>query len=477
MTGPARWATPAVVFVGALAARLWGLGSKPFWLDELTTSQRASLPLPALVHDSLRYHHLPAYFALVSPLSGAADFGWRVPSALLGALACALTAAAAIRLGGRHAGLLAGTLVALSPLQVQYGQEARSYALLLTCIATSLLGFARLAQDATLSDRKGWTLALAGTFGATNTLSVGLFWPFAASLGLLAATRRLRAWRIWTIGLVAVAAATLPWFAAMYRLNFGAMTDGLDWVPSLSLEEVKASIASVYLFQVVSLVSFRVFPAPVPGLATTLGGLVLAAMLGGAVWTRRREPEAGRMLAGMAIAFPAALLAVSVVRPLFIPRYLLWGALPAFILAGLGVNLLPVRARLPAVGAVALLLAVNLAGYYRAETKPRWDLASRMLGDRSGPSDVVLAPDTRIADVMEHFLARDGAAWDRSRFLTDPATAAARLATGSTVWLPKGAIGQTGVAPALTPEDSERFGHPGFSAQFGNDVALFRFAR
>ncbi len=54
------------IFSMALVIRLKGLGSTPYWMDEITTIQRASLPLATLISDSLTFHHVPSYFVLLS---------------------------------------------------------------------------------------------------------------------------------------------------------------------------------------------------------------------------------------------------------------------------------------------------------------------------------------------------------------------------------------------------------------------------
>ncbi len=112
------------VFCVGFVARLYDIASMPFWLDEVTTVQRASLPFWDMVADSLANHHLPSYFALAALFGshGMTEAALRFPSAVFGALSCGVLFLIGRALGGRPAGLVAGLLLALSPLQVQYGQ-------------------------------------------------------------------------------------------------------------------------------------------------------------------------------------------------------------------------------------------------------------------------------------------------------------------------------------------------------------------
>ncbi|MGC9272068.1 MAG: hypothetical protein ACP5E6_18160, partial [Acidiphilium sp.] len=49
------------IFIAGLVARLYDLGTKPFWLDEIFTVQRSSLALPGVIANSLRHHHIPSF--------------------------------------------------------------------------------------------------------------------------------------------------------------------------------------------------------------------------------------------------------------------------------------------------------------------------------------------------------------------------------------------------------------------------------
>ena len=51
----------AAVFLVGLVARVHGIDAMPFWLDEVTTVQRSSLPFWGMVQNSLAAHHLPSY--------------------------------------------------------------------------------------------------------------------------------------------------------------------------------------------------------------------------------------------------------------------------------------------------------------------------------------------------------------------------------------------------------------------------------
>src|SRR5579871_2397215 len=113
-------ALPMAIGLAALLLRLYGLGDKPFWLDEVTSLRRATASVPALVSDSLNNTHYPTYFLLLWLVAKFGTSQWllRLPSAVFGALGAALTCVLGGRVGNLRAGEIAirGSIRPRSPL-------------------------------------------------------------------------------------------------------------------------------------------------------------------------------------------------------------------------------------------------------------------------------------------------------------------------------------------------------------------------
>ena len=386
-----------VIVVSALAIRLLHIARQPLWLDEVFTYQRVHMDVAALVADSLANRHVPGYFLLLQWLvpAGAGDAALRFPSALFGAMAAGVLFVVAWRVLGRRAACFAGWLMALAPLQVQYGQEARSYTLMVLLITVALGGLVRLAQQVDTPFRphtvqRGWLAYVLGTLGALLVLGDAVPWLLASNAGLFLLWRRLRrdgtpqAQRQfalhWLVGQLFILACCMPFYAAMAAASTGRVLTHFQWVPALSWHQLWVVTASGYLMRAATVVK----PGLLPTAFGLLGVLVLCLSCAGA-WRLRGRLAGQMLLLGFAL-LPLLLLLLSPIQSLLVPRYVLWSAAPFFVLAGVGAAMLPRWSYRLSLMALLVLGSFNLLPVYRKEVKPRWDLAASTLSAKWTPA-------------------------------------------------------------------------------------------
>jgi uncharacterized membrane protein len=122
----------------------------------------------------------------------------RLPSAIFGSVSVLLVVLIATEVRSPRAGAVAGILMALSPLEVQFGQEARSYALVSCFVLLALWGLVRIAHqassDVSSSNRPSgqigsWLAFTIGTIGALNILLVAASWLITSNLAAAAILR------------------------------------------------------------------------------------------------------------------------------------------------------------------------------------------------------------------------------------------------------------------------------------------------
>jgi mannosyltransferase len=483
----ANFAAAVLPALLALALRFYDLGGKPLWLDEIITHKRALLPFSELVSDSLTNKHLPSYFILVRAFDAPGINEWllRLPSAIFGSLAVLMAALIAAQVRAPRAGLVAGMLMALSPIEVQFSQEARSYALVSCLVLLALWGLVRIAQTSvgTAMPRRldraplcclssGWPAYALGTIAAVNVLLVAALWWLASNLAMAViifrAASRGRLVRRWLLLQAAITLISLPGMIAIYRAGGGDQLHGFSWIPPSTFEHVARVLSAVYLFRASDMVTFALLPAPVPWL-----GIIVIAFAVFGLWQLRRDDKLLAAIGLAAIAMPAAMLMLSIFHPVWIPRYLLWGTGAFYILAGIGTAALPRRLFIWTTAVLIVGGAGNLAPYYRAETKPRWDLAGHYLAMHARPSDVIVTNDYPTKYALSAYAANYGV--DLPILYGNNGALVFGKERPARVWVVYGVGQGTLVTEERYRQKWSSFGMPIATVQFGKHVVLWRF--
>ncbi|WP_369188756.1 glycosyltransferase family 39 protein [Streptomyces sp. R08] len=217
---PARRPSPspaeAVVVIAPLsltvALGLWGIRRQnTMWGDESVTDQLAHRDLSQIWLTARHIDLVHAlYYAVMHEIFGLFGGGLltlRLPSVLAMSLAASGVGLLALRLAGPRAGLLAGLVFALLPQVQKYAQEGRSYAMV-----CALVTWATYALVVSIPQRSRWRWAV---YGSTMLLAC-LLHEFAV-LALvahgvtLAVSRAPRpALRAWSVAVAGVVAGLLP---------------------------------------------------------------------------------------------------------------------------------------------------------------------------------------------------------------------------------------------------------------------------
>jgi hypothetical protein len=125
-----------------------------------------------------------------------------------------------------------------------------------------------------------------------------------------------------------------------------------------------------------------------------------------------------------------------------------------------------------------VLATFNLAPYYRAETKPRWDLAATNLVKLMQPGDIVLVPDGLPVYMMNFFLSRHGQVIPASNWTIDVFQAAKHLQNGGRVWVMFGRVGQADRTPVPNfARIIQPLGEPVATVREGELITMRLYAR
>ncbi|MFJ9026756.1 hypothetical protein ACIRPU_43540 [Streptomyces sp. NPDC102259] len=306
---PARGPTPrpakAVVVIAPLsltiALGLWGIRRQnTMWGDESVTYQLAHRDLSQiwltaqhidLVH-ALYYAVMHEIFALF----GGGLLTLRLPSVLAMSVAASGVGLLALRLAGPRAGLLAGLVFPLLPQVQKYAQEGRSYAMV-----CALVTWATCALVAGVPHRARWRWAV---YGSTMLLAC-LFHEFAV-LALVAHGVTLIVSRVprpvlkaWSVAAAGVVAGLLP-----LAICSAGQSEQVSWI---------GGPVRLRYFLVVAVVGVACARTP-------LGA---------------RGPVRLSALAVPILVLPGLLLlTASLVKPLFVDRYVLYSNIGIALLLG-----------------------------------------------------------------------------------------------------------------------------------------------
>ncbi|NEK84728.1 hypothetical protein GCU60_02975 [Blastococcus saxobsidens] len=391
-TTGARWTWPELLpplLVLLLGAGLL-LAGHGLWFDELFTAEVARLPLADIVTAIAEGTGTTSYLAGVPPSYNApyyvvthawvslpglgGDTSLRVLSLLATAGGLALVTRAVSRLTGRATGVLAGVVLACSPLLLEQAVEARSYGLAVLATGGAALGLVRWLQE---PPRGLLLFGLAGAgMGLAHWYAVTVLAAFVVA-GILLRGRR-------ALPLVLTgAAAALP-VVALVGVNLLNGTGGRN---AEHLNDTGGRLV------VLAVEAWTATSGPL--LLLTIVLAVLGAARAGGL----------RVVATAWVVVPLLLLVLAeLVRPVFLPRYLLAGLLGLGVLAAAGALSAPRAARGPL---AALLVACSLlasAPLYDREPRERADDLVRVLAELHRPGEPVVAADMRSALGLDHYV-------------------------------------------------------------------------
>jgi 4-amino-4-deoxy-L-arabinose transferase-like glycosyltransferase len=383
-----NWVWLSAILAVGLALRLIHLGRESLWLDESESWLHARRGLHVLWTQVLSPHP-PLYFSLLRLwlLFGDSEAALRSLSVLFGVIAIALTYVLGRQVAGARTGLFAAALMATSALQIEYSQEARSYELLTAATVMASIGVVGVLA----ATRAGmWpSLIVCATYVGGMLIALYahnialLLFAVAGLIGLadLTRSRSLRCAATWGTLNALVVLGWCYWMRVVWHQATGPLP-GLDWLRPPHFGAVIFALNGLYGE------GYSKFVEPLWGLMI---GCALA--LVGAFFHRRDGLPIAYLVAA-AFGIPLAEIAISHLgRPVFILRTVIWLAPLFFILVAAACSRLRTG---PAIGAIWLLLAIQLIGvrnYELTTRRPPWREVIERVSANACPGDVmILAP-------------------------------------------------------------------------------------
>ncbi len=424
----ARLAPYALIWL-AFLIRLSGLAFQSLWRDEVDAICFAQAPLlarwpetalsftpscPPNIPDLLSAFTQPGfngpfYFLILRGwigLTGYSEYALRFLSLLCGVISVAVLISLGTHLFNRTVGLIAGALLAVSAYQVWYSQETKMYTLITMLALASVYFLRRGVEEGRF---RFW-------FGAVACTSLAMYAHILAALLIPVQVVMFLLWwphsrKHLIAGLIALALVTVPyWPLAVSRvaLVFSPAETGFG---RYSLPDMLNVLGSAYTRGILNSLD-ETWLTVSAGLAAALavfGLLSIDTPAQSARGVQRDQALVRLSLAAWAIIPVLLIYLISLNRPLFTDRYLIW-IQPAFYLAvALGLYALWKWIKPLSFLLLIVLLGANTAGVLAQATtayKSDFRSAAQTIEREIQPGDVLVFQIPYVRYTFDYYFRR-----------------------------------------------------------------------
>lgn len=323
-----RWAPLLALVLLAFALRTHRLGAPSLYGDEAFAAQFITLPPDEMLAGLTRYESQPPLYyttlKLWRCLAGGGEFALRYVSVWWGTLTVPLIYALGRRLGGEKPGLAAALLATTNPYLVWHSQEARMYAMLAALAAASLALLVRAYQTGA---RRWWRAWAGALWLALLTHYFAAFFIAAQVLALIPASLRRKGRTIrftdWGVPLAVIGLLYAPWVA---YVGPAMASHEKSWIQPTTMGEIFRRL----------LLAFSLGATAADWAARWLTPFFALILIGGALTLLRQRSWTAGLLIACLLVPPVLVYLLSLLRPLFRERYLIFGLSPFLILIAAG---------------------------------------------------------------------------------------------------------------------------------------------
>jgi mannosyltransferase len=378
-----RWILSLTIL--GLFLRLFQLGEWSFWHDEALTVLLARKLPSELIHITASDVHPPLYFLLVKAfmLFGQSEFIIRLPSALCSAGSIFILYLLGRDLFDERVGQVGAFIIAISPLQLFYAQEARMYAQLLLLTVFSSWCFTRALRSDNIL---WWGLFTLGATLASYTAYFALPVFLAMGLYVLLVDKRPKRILHFVVAIGVVTLLYLPWIGIFFTQTRSVFDS--YWIARPSPLTIFTALSAFFVSY--SLPSLWIAVS----LAVTL--LIIFVVLNDVRHALAESSMDARSLVWLLLWGFVPLLGtylVSLLRPIFQIRTVITASPVFYLLVAWGIT--RVRRRrlnlLLSLPTLVMMLVSVLNFYFNPSfAKPPWRQAAYYVQERAQPGDVVL---------------------------------------------------------------------------------------
>lgn len=403
----------SLLLITAIGAtlRIYKLGSDSIWLDEAYSIQISHKSLSAIVEETSKDVHPPLYYFALHywiKLFGDSEFSSRLLSTVFGTLAILSIYFIASLLFDRGTGLLASMLLALSPFNIAFAQEARMYTLFTLLALLSMYFFIKLLEDRSLFALAAYALSSAlmlytHVYSLFVIIAQNLYW-----LSLLFISRGIfkRIWKRCLLAQTLLLLLFLPWLSRLVQ-QITHVQKGF-WIPRPTARTILETFVTYAGSNELAWILF-----PLVALAIFAGLRGSESVKGEAALNEKPESVlSSRLKIYLLLLWLLCPLILSFIisqfsTPIFQTKYTIPSSLAFIILASRG--LLRVSFHQLRMLLILLLVCFSLAdlrNYYGAIKKDMWRESVAKFEQLASPGDLVLFNDRSGQTPFDYYLRR-----------------------------------------------------------------------
>ena len=373
--------------------RLFQLGAASLWLDEASTLTLARQSITQIWGSlSAGEFNPPLFYWMEHAMLGfgESEAVLRFIPAILGILTIPAFYFMGAEILDRNTGIVAAALLAFSPFQIFYSQEARAYAPMLFFFSLALLFFLRLLRSWGRRDAILFSIFAAVAFWTHFYAFVPILSLFLFAIVVKAKeiAKNLRSAIPLAVPIAVFSLLTLP--LIYYAVQLFTLRTGTP--PTFGIQGI-ATITQTII--------------QISGFSEILAYVLVALFIVGIASLSLKDRTIALLLV-FVLAFSLVLSVFLSYRMPMVPRYLIY--LLAAFLPGVALTLRPAcslfRSRNLVYGALILALVINLPvlfPYYTTQQKDDWRGLSRELVASAGAGDLVVTAPGYIRQPLDYY--------------------------------------------------------------------------
>jgi len=389
---PETWVVAGLMLIATIS-RFATISKASIWHDEGFTMMLIGRNPIDIWIGSGRDVHPPLFYELLhfwTTIFGRSELAARSMSAVAGLATIYICYILVKRYFDRTSASVALVILAVAPFLIRYSQEARMYGVL--GLFLILATYALLRATEKKASYKWWVIYVLAMVAGLYThyftaLVVAAHWTYLISLdkpSLWKIGKTTWLSRDWWLANLAIVVLWLPWLPSFY----GQFTrgQGIGWIPKTTPQTLPRSIWQNLTFT---------DAGKVPEILFWLVPLMVIGLICWVSWTQRKRHPQIKALFFYTVLPIAATIAISVIKPVYQDRYLVFAANGMYVLLGLALVQLIRRHAATGLVALSLVIAICLIGVVEVGLQARHDMRSvaRSVDQQWQPGDEIVSAE------------------------------------------------------------------------------------